>query len=349
MKMTGYIPSVSISNPDSIEWNDLPEKKVILSDQEIRIKISVSPALPNLVTALNLFGAELKVMTSETCPSGQQFALTEQNATLIQADGTSEIRIALNRPQLVSIGLLPTNDQDGVHEKAWMDYGVDDPTMPSNLNDGMAFNSNLSGASRGRCTGVGNLNSSTTNSPVDKSFLVAAGREIITAEFGGVVCQRRQIMNQADIFYFSGHGNHSDGTLEGIGTSDVGNYWQQDLDIVVLSACSVLDINDYNGHYSGPDHIASPGKLWEQTGPTYFLGYNYTAPNDLQGTETIIAYWIANRASLGEVEAWRNANSSNSGRNACAIENGTGYYYFHRTGIYPFYQYTWTFVPKANW
>jgi hypothetical protein len=347
MKMTGYKPSVSIANPDSAGWSDLLEKKVILSDKDVRIKISITPALPDLATALSLFGTALKVMTSETCPSGQEFTLTEQNVTLVQMNGSTEMRVALDRPQLVSLGVLPAESQDGIYEKAWMDYGVDDPTMPSNLSDGMAFDNNLTAASRGRCTYVGNLNSSTTNSPIDKSFFIAGGREIITAEFYGEASPRRQVMNQADIFYFSGHGDHGSGTLEGFSAADVGAYWQQDLEISIFSACSVLDINDYNFNFVlAGQHSVSPGKQWEQTGVQYLLGYNATGPNDLQGTATIIADFLANKDTLGVVSAWRQANENAHTWNACVIEVNVAYYYFNN--LVPLVH-TWESVPKGSW
>ena len=224
---------------------------------------------------------------------------------------------------------------------------VDDPSMPSNLTDGMAFETNMVAESRGQCTSIGNLNSSSTNSPVDNTFFIAAGREIITAEYGEETSPRRQIMNQADIFYFSGHGDHGSGTLEGVGAADVGDYWRQDLDIAVFSACSVLDINDYNLNFViVGQHSVSPGKQWEQTGVQYLLGYNGVAPTDLQGTANIIADFLANKDTLGVIGAWRIANENAHTWNACAIEKDVAYYYFNN--LIPFLH-TWETVPKGSW
>jgi hypothetical protein len=79
------------------------------------------------------------------------------------------------------------------------------------------------------------------------------------------------------------------------------------------------------------------------------LGYNYFAPLDSQGSALIVASWLSNRTSLGDIDAWMNANDNTNGRNACAIQKDVGYYYFHRSGFYPFYQYTKTFVEKSTW
>ena len=49
--------------------------------------------------------------------------------------------------------------------------------------------------------------------PLKKSFFKAAGCEVVTAEYGGFTSPKRQIMNQADIFYYSGHGHHDSNDL----------------------------------------------------------------------------------------------------------------------------------------
>ena len=101
----------------------------------------------------------------------------------------------------------------------------------------------------------------------------------------------------------------------------------------ILAGCSVLDINDYNNYYIDDEqsHTASPGKAWEQTGPGILLGYNYSAPGDAGGAPArIMQSWVANRDSLGDVEAWMKANADNNAWNACAIVKGQKYVYFKR-------------------
>ena len=346
----------AFADPDDANWADLAEEKVILSDKDTRIKIKVTPQLADLQTIFYAIGTTVKIKTSGTAPNGQDFTMTSQNTTLVQGSGYSELRVALTRSQLISLGVLPSQESDSVTEKAWYDSGSTALGSESTLADGQAFDAGMSAESRGQSTSYGNLNSSPPNSPLDESFILSAGREIITAECCSGVSDKRQIMNQADYFYYSGHGTANGFLNAGGGISilhsDVAPYWQNnDLDIVVIAGCAVLDINDYNenGAFIPGAGQLYPGEYWEQTGPDILLGYNYLAPNDLQNSDGIISSWLSNRGSLGNIEAWREANYNSNGRNACAIEAGANYYYFHKGGIYPFNTYTWTVVPKANW
>ena len=228
-------------------------------------------------------------------------------------------------------------------------------TEGQSLADSEAF-AGLGYASRGKATldAAKTLDSTPPNSRPSDSFFKAAGCEIVTAEFGGATSSRRQIMNQADYFYFSGHGEHYNNVVHngdgngGIGPSAVKGYWGRDLDCVIIAGCSVLDINDYNGIFPGESHTLSPGKAWEQTGPKHLLGYAAQAPGDAGGAPTrIIQSWIAKRAALGDVEAWMQANKESHAWNACAIEKGERYVYFYR-GLKGLYKKK-TEVNKEDW
>ena len=156
---------------------------------------------------------------------------------------------------------------------------------------------------------------------------------------GGSSSDTIQIQRQADVLYYSGHGSHDTGVLNGVASpSDVSNHWH-DVDTVVFAGCSVLDIGDKVGHY--PDtttsHSASPGLRWISTSEAgTLLGYAYKAPRDEQGAVGIIGDWCAMRSSTGDVEAWMKANDKPAGRNACAIRVLGGgrieYRYFRRVG-----------------
>ncbi|NLG35326.1 MAG: hypothetical protein GX548_08225 [Lentisphaerae bacterium] len=237
---------------------------------------------------------------------------------------------------------------DSVFEKVWFDTGLDDPSAPSNLEDSRAFDAGLSYASRGQCSQVGDLESTPPNSSLDTTFFQAAGREIITANYYNQLSHKRQIMNQADVFYYSGHGSHSSGSLFAGGPADVSGYWDRDLNVVVIAAgCAVLDINEYNDNYTDPiEHTRSPGTAWEPIGPGVLLGYNYTAPLDTQNSDSIIVSWLNDRETLGDIDAWKNANNNSNGRNACAIQKDVSYFYFNK--ILPLI-YVWTEVQKGNW
>ena len=124
--------------------------------------------------------------------------------------------------------------------------------------------------------------------------------------------------------------------------------WDRDLDVVIIAGCSVLDINDYNGNYSGAEHSFSPGYSWESTGPSILLGYAYVAPGDASGIPTrIVRSWRINRNTRGDVDAWMSANANNRAWNACAIVKGQKYVYFKFSfkGVFK----KKVEVPKEDW
>jgi hypothetical protein len=346
-----YVPKVDVvfSDPDSSQWAELEEKRVVLSDEELRIKIKITPSMENLSDILEVLGDELSIKTSGTAPNGQTLVLNVQNTDLIQQPDCSELRIVQTRDELRILGALPGSEADLIDEKAWLDTGSPDPTADSNLSDGLAFGT-LDFETRGRCTSDGTLESPTENSPLHLSFLQAAGREIITAAFAGSVSSKRQIMNQADYFYYSGHGSHATGSLTVGSPSVLAGYWNQDLDCAIIAGCAVLDINDYNDNYTGADHTVSPGEMWEPLGPLVLLGYNWYAPTDVQGATSIISTWLANRVASGNVNAWRDANKNSAGWNACVIVKNTSYLYYKRVTVLGVtIRHDWTDVPKSDW
>jgi hypothetical protein len=162
---------------------------------------------------------------------------------------------------------------------------------------------------------------------VTKSFMTSAGATYIFLT-AGIKTMPIIFENQADYFYFSGHGHHDANTLEiTTGTtftpSDVARgQWKKDLEIVILAGCSVLDVTGdkvpfpYNAS-------AKPGKAWAKTGPTYFLGYEWKAPLDRQGTADIVQRWEQEWEVDGfgnPIRAWMAANEAFGFRNACAID-----------------------------
>lgn len=198
------------------------------------------------------------------------------------------------------------------------------------------------------------LDSTPPNAELSESFFKAAGAEVLSVTYAGVGSSKRQIMNQADYFYYSGHGNHRWGMVDDFEPSVVSDYWQRDLDCVVFAGCSVLDINDYNNNFLNSDgvgdpedHTASPGKLWETMGPNILLGYNYYAPRDITGEPlAIMRSWVSRRMSEGAANAWMSANLRREGRNACAIIRNEKYIYFKKIvkGFYVRKE-----IPKGNW
>lgn len=341
---------LKFADPDDSNWADLPEGKVILSDKLTKIKIVIKPKQTDMAAVFQAIGTDLKISTSGTAPNGRSYALSAGNAGLVQMSDSSEIRVAIGRAELRAIGALPQLEHDGVIEKAWFDVGDSNPNQSSNLTDGQYFGTFMSGESRGQSTKYGNLESGPANSPIDKTFVKAAGVEIIRCSYGGATSPRRQIMNQADTFYYSGHGFHIDGSIKMGGynmlPSEIGSYWHDELVLAIFFCCSILDINDYNNNAQDGK---SPGKLWANLGPQILLGYNWSAPGDDQGSATILANWMSNLCTKDEVCAWREANDNSAGHNACAIVANSSYCYFKKTTILGAWFWTWTTVPVSQW
>ncbi len=94
----------------------------------------------------------------------------------VNTPGKSEIRMVKTRQQLVSLGLLPANNDDGTNEMAWYDIGDDNASSDSNLSDSRAF-SRIGYQFRGRILkpSLGDLNSSPPVSINSESFYKSAG------------------------------------------------------------------------------------------------------------------------------------------------------------------------------
>ena len=53
-------------------------------------------------------------------------------------------------------------------------------------------------------------------------------------------------MNQADYFYFSGHGSYATGAIQGGFTPSMASkYWNRDLNCAIIAGCAVLDVGNY--------------------------------------------------------------------------------------------------------
>ena len=348
-----YKIDVAICTPTGDDWSELDASRVVLDDENLRIKLTVVPQANDISVCSQRYGDSVTVSTSATCPQG--CAVSIAGAVFTNCQGHSEIRLTKSFAQLRALGLLPERDKDGIAEMACLDIGTDSPTSNSNLSDSQAF-LGLGYQFRGNANNgsVRGLELTPPVSTPSESFFKAAGAEIVSVSYSGVVAAKRQIMNQADVFYYSGHGDSSTGKLKGPGTSGYGlsptlvsDHWGRDQSCVVFSACSVLDINDYNGNFNDPTGGHSHGMDWEAVGAPVMLGYNYIAPGDAGGTpERIIRAWLANRGRLGDVNAWMEANCANRAWNACAIVKDEKYVYVKDWG---FTIRTVKEVPRGEW
>lgn len=327
-----YRCEVTVCDPDNAHWPELEASRVLLDDDRLRIRVSVMPAIEDFDLFRRVMGSNIVVATSGTCPAGVGIPI---DASEFLCSGTnSEIRMTRTHAQLAELGLLPPQDEDGVDEMAWIDMGAVDSGLPSNLTDGEAFSS-IGYAFRGKATREASktLDSTPPNSQPSDSFFKAAGCEIVTVEYGGVRSSRRQIKNQADIFYYSGHGDLRTGALQGGFLPDlVAPYWQKELNCAVFAGCSVLNIGKFRNesfgwttslywHWRTKGAVPSPGKIWAEKIRGVLLGFCWRAPLDNAGGLEI-AEKFASEVNQGHdwITAWRNATNRKSGYNACAID-----------------------------
>ena len=173
--VTAYKVEVAVCSPADDDWPELDASRVVLDDEELRIKVTVSPQMSSLAAVRQKFGDSLTVKTSGTCPQGVSVPIGD-DALLVNTPGKSEIRMAKTRQQLVSLGLLPANNDDGTNEMAWYDIGDDNASSDSNLSDSRAF-SRIGYQFRGRILkpSLGDLNSSPPVSINSESFYKSAG------------------------------------------------------------------------------------------------------------------------------------------------------------------------------
>ena len=350
------VADVTICKPDDYSWTEIEESRVVLDDEELRIKITVAPQLQTLAQCRQMFGNSLSIKASGTCPSGTSVPIGD-DALFVNSSGKSEIRIAKTRQQLISLGLLPSQNDDGVNEMAWADIVQ---TAGQSLADSEAFSS-LSYVFRGKATRdtSTNLESTPPNSVPSTTYMKSAGCEILTATYCETTSSKRQIMNQADVFYYSGHGNGATGGINsGFTPNLLGEYWKRDLNCAVIAGCSVLNIAGHRIKSFGMttrfkrwyrnQHDRSVGALWEVAADIIFLGYCYTAPLDNQGAVDIATDFAAKvKGGMGYLQAWKEANNRNAGRNACAIDCTIiphSFWYWDETSGIP----VWTRINKGE-
>ncbi len=321
------VMDVTICKPDDSSWTELEESRVVLDDEELHIKIEIIPKVKSMAQCRQMFGDSLWITTSGTCPLGAPVPLVGKIVSSTTS-GKSEVQITKNSQQLKTRGVLPYVNHDGVNEMAWIDIVK---TSGQSLEDSKAF-STLGYAFRGKATfdTSNNLGSTPPNSVPSETYMKSAGCELLTVTYGQTTSNRRQIMNQSDWFYFSGHGNHATGQIQGGFTpSMVSQYWNRDLDCVIIAGCAVLDIRNYRFNSLGLLYRwkhrawkgAYLGEMWEETGVKYLLGYALKAPLDTDGGSSIAFAFVDNiQRGKDIITSWRNANDTDKGRNACVID-----------------------------
>lgn len=302
----------------------------------------------------------LRIHSSVTNPTGylDEYVVKADSVLTLQS---GDIRVTYKTPTLQTIGVLPSSETDSVNEFASCDNATTTPAS-SNHTDSNAFDTNMVAKSytqRGKARDNGTYSSVPTNfiSRANYDFMKHGGVQLIWFTMCPAEAEKRQVRQQADWLYWSGHGHQSNATLSTLDQefdpSDA--QWNKELDVVILAGSSVLDIKDYRAQSFGVLTYAewllacgdwSPGAQWENTGSGYFLGYNWSAPTDVQGSAGIVnSLFSALNGGASIPAAWGQANNLAIGRNACVIDTTTNpyeYWYWNEQSGTP----VWTNVVK---
>jgi len=337
-----YIPETEVDfhweNPE----NEMPWEKIYFEGKPLKIKIGLSFSINDLTD----FSLPISIRTFSDLGDLEDWKEVSLNSDdRLSADGKS-IFLTIPWTEAVEMGLFSSaGDQKSKFSSGdW----IKDP-VESNYNDGDTFDQDMKNDGGLRCGFArtwGGIASTPPAQVFNDDFIRSGGALFLQAKAGSEKSPYRSIQDQADYFYYSGHGNHRMGIISGGGGAysftpeHAQSYWNKNLDMVIFAGCSVFDIKDYGNRWSDPDeHAASPGEKWIRAGPVRFLGYNGTAPLDIQSgdpdtTKRIIHDWFTGGKT---VDAWMKANLNSHGRNACAIDTGVTpweYHYFRREGMF---------------
>ncbi len=319
-----------------VEW-----KFPVLVGEAVNIDVTVGGEVMSLQDFITLFNGRLRLRAWTIGFDGEHDVIDEPvpvSAETATASGGNMFRVSVSAAWM-SGGGLASNTDDGRLAKVSIDM-ADAATGASNRQDSDIFDANTAGRLHGRARGKANGNASAAipEGAFNLKTIKAAGTASLEARVGSSRSDTVQVQRQADILYYSGHGAHDTGLLNGVaGPSDISNHWH-DVDTVVFAGCSVLDIGDRNNNYADDpeSHNANPGLKWiTVSGASVLLGYAYKAPTDRQGGTVIVQSWCTLRDGLGDVEAWMSANNYPVGYNACAIrridQNTVEYSFFRRS------------------
>jgi hypothetical protein len=363
---------LEIITPDDDSWiQPLLEEQVILRDEVAKIKIIFKGDNVSLFELEDSGNGEIALNTSVTRLGfpDLNLPLDDDSCDFLHGENVTEVRIALNLLDLQRLNLLPSIGDPDMTTHSALDF-VDGPL--SNFEDSQAFIDGFS-AYFGPPSGYSNnkvgvsLNSSPPQSMPHKSFAAAAGVEILSVTYAGIR-EKCMIMNQGEIFYYSGHGYPgtrdlgpyimiSDGDqVDGI---DLKEYWDEDLNIVIFAGCSLVNINNWNPNpafypaLTGPDAGYYPGEFMNTIGPRYILGYGSGAPRDNgQNSAQIAADFTSNYQTNpnNPFLHWANANDNTNGRNATALEKNIKFGYFERIEFLgATVDYVWTTKNVMDW
>jgi hypothetical protein len=304
-------------------------------------------------------GLKLRCFSDRHLPGGtpENVNLMDHTETVYKTVG-GELLVSFDYEVLNQFGIIPNDETDSFPEYSYCDTATPE-SEGSNLSDSHAFAAGISNGApneNGKAEGEGSLDN--LIGKANREFMRHAGVDFLHFSFGGAETEKRQVRNQVEWFYYSGHGSHNTGELllldGNFSASDT--FWHKELEAVILAGCSVLDIKNYRAQSFGiltyakwlaAGGASSPGAQWEATGPKYLLGYAWAAPLDTQGADSIAADFTAGlNAGKHVITAWRDANDRGIARNACLIDTASSppvYYYWDEQGENP----VWTSITKG--
>ena len=331
---------------NALEW-----KYPVLVGESVIVKATVGGSEMTASGFTGLFGGRIRLKAYYVDFDGSHGiadAAIPISAETTTSQGQNVFHVSVAAGWLQSNGIV-RNADDEIVAKTSVDMS-NGPDAGSDRIDSDCFDENAAGRLYGRARGRwgGNADAPIPEGEFNLKTVQAAGTACLVATSGVSCSTKKQCQQQADVFYYSGHGEHDTGRLYGVAVpADVTNHWR-DVETVVFAGCAVLDIGDKGNHYSNPaSHSASPGLKWAaSSGASALLGYCWKAPFDNQGAVRIINNWCSNRTALGDVESWMQANANRNGRNACAIQNiddsHCRYWYFKREKGYIYNSYSLT-------
>ena len=326
---------------NALEW-----KYPVLVGESVIVKATVGGSEMTASGFAGLFGGRIRLKAYYVDFDGSHGiadAAIPISAETTTSQGQNVFHVSVAAGWLQSNGIV-RNANDEIVAKTSVDMS-NGPDAGSDRIDSDCFDENAAGRLYGRARGRwgGNADAHIPEGEFNLKTVQAAGTACLVATSGVSCSTKKQCQQQADVFYYSGHGEHDTGRLYGVAVpADVTNHWR-DVETVVFAGCAVLDIGDKGNHYSNPaSHSASPGLKWAaSSGASALLGYCWKAPLDNQGGVQILNSWCDQRASIGDIEAWMRANDCRSGHNACAMlridDTHIAYHYYERIPLFRIY------------
>jgi hypothetical protein len=299
------------------KFTKVKPKTVVFATDTVQIRIKLKSKIDSLevlpcpgALEIRSFGSALEEPVWAEVPIGVDDELLKNG---------KEVRVTLTPEELTQLGIVSVA-ADAASEFASSD-SAKKPKGGSNTNDSDAFDANVIGlASTQRGPARGPMGKAKVEPPVfaaTSEFVSSGGVKRMEVRLGGVISTPVAVQDQADWFYFSGHGNSQTAKLSSaggkVGPADV--RWSADVDVAILAGCAVLDINDYNDHYP-PKKTKNPGLAWAATGPSRLLGYNWIAPldhnlGDPQYSAKIVQGYLSRlKSGSTHAQAWSEANKA---------------------------------------